>query len=233
MISFYTRECGKLELLARGIKKIESKNSPHVEPFSYADIEFAAGKELYHLTKVQPIQSFKNIRSDLHKSLVAEYASKLLDVIVEPRAKDERIFDLFLGWLQFLENVKLPDSGILLLAGFVFKLFSYLGFQPVLDKCVVGDEEIVDAQEAQGFYFAGGGVVCPAHKTEKQRVGEFVIDISFEQVSVFRLLLVANWQAIAEISMESKEASRLWNIVYQFAQFHSEKKLPVWLSEWA
>ena len=62
MISFYTRECGKLELLARGIKKIESKNSPHVEPFSYADIEFAAGKELYHLTKVQPIQSFKNIR---------------------------------------------------------------------------------------------------------------------------------------------------------------------------
>ena len=92
MISFYTRECGKLELLARGIKKIESKNSPHVEPFSYADIEFAAGKELYHLTKVQPIQSFKNIRSDLHKSLVAEYASKLLDVIVEQLGSAKGIF---------------------------------------------------------------------------------------------------------------------------------------------
>ena len=32
MISLYTREQGKLELLARGLKKVTSKNAAHLEP---------------------------------------------------------------------------------------------------------------------------------------------------------------------------------------------------------
>ena len=61
IISLYTKEKGKLELLARGVKKITSKNSAHLEPFSLVDIDIAYGKEFNHLTKVQPIEYFKNI----------------------------------------------------------------------------------------------------------------------------------------------------------------------------
>ena len=38
IISCYTKEKGKVELLARGVKKITSKNSAHLEQFSFVDI---------------------------------------------------------------------------------------------------------------------------------------------------------------------------------------------------
>ena len=39
IISLYTLEKGKQEVLARGVKKITSKNSAHLEPFSFVEVE--------------------------------------------------------------------------------------------------------------------------------------------------------------------------------------------------
>ena len=50
IVSFYTLEKGKVELLARGVKKITSKNSAHLEPFSFVDVEVTEGKEINYLT---------------------------------------------------------------------------------------------------------------------------------------------------------------------------------------
>ena len=58
MISLYTRDAGKIEVLAKGIKKITSKNSSNLEVFSVVDVEVAPGKEIDHLTKVQPFKIF-------------------------------------------------------------------------------------------------------------------------------------------------------------------------------
>ena len=55
IVSLYTEDLGKVELLARGIKKITSKQAAHVEPFSLVTLEIARGKEVDHLTKVQTV----------------------------------------------------------------------------------------------------------------------------------------------------------------------------------
>ena len=102
IISCYTKAKGKVELLARGVKKITSKNSAHLEPFSLVDIEIAPGKGIGHLTKVQPINYFSSIRNDLQKSLSAGYVVSLLDKILHVGEKDERIFELLFGWLEHL-----------------------------------------------------------------------------------------------------------------------------------
>ena len=73
VVSFYTLEQGKVEVLARGVKKILSKNAAFLEPFCFVEAEIIAGKEIMHLGSVQPINIFKNIRADFHKSLAAGY----------------------------------------------------------------------------------------------------------------------------------------------------------------
>ena len=127
IISCYTKERGKLELLARGVKKITSKNSAHLEPFSFVDIEIAPGKGIDHLTKVQSINYFANIRQDLQKSLVAGYVVSLLDKILHVGEKDERIFELLKSWLEFL-NPKSKISNLKSIDYFVVKLLNYLGY---------------------------------------------------------------------------------------------------------
>ncbi|MBI4427448.1 MAG: DNA repair protein RecO [Candidatus Magasanikbacteria bacterium] len=127
IISCYTKERGKVELMARGVKKIISKNSAHLEPFSLVDIEIAPGKGIDHLTKVQPINYFVNIRQDLQKSLAAGYVVSLLDKILHVGEKDERIFDLLKSWLEFV-NLKSSILNLKLLDGFIVKLLNCLGY---------------------------------------------------------------------------------------------------------
>ncbi len=125
IISLYTLEKGKQEVLARGVKKITSKNSAHLEPFSFVEVEIVPGKEIDHLTKVQPINYFSEIRKDLQKSLSASYIVSLTDKLVHGGEVDERIFQLLKTWL---EHVSLNQFKSMLVGGYVVKLLTLLGF---------------------------------------------------------------------------------------------------------
>ena len=55
IVSLYVKEKGKLSLIVRGVKKIVSKNSAHLEPFSFVNITIEKGKEADYLTRVQSV----------------------------------------------------------------------------------------------------------------------------------------------------------------------------------
>lgn len=126
IISLYTAERGKLEVLARGVKKIISKNSAYLEPCFLVDAEIVPGKEIIHLIKAQPINLFKNIRADFSKIYLAGYLMKLLDRLLKPEDTDKRIFQLTVSFLEYLDQTNLVHP--LLLDAFLLKLFSLLGF---------------------------------------------------------------------------------------------------------
>jgi len=117
VVSVYTKDLGKQDLLARGIKKITSKNSAYLEPFSFVDIEIIKGKELDYIGSVQPVNYFKNIRQDLQKSLKAQLVVGLINRVVQVEEKDEKLFLLLKSWLEFLDSLPLPDGGSLRRAG--------------------------------------------------------------------------------------------------------------------
>lgn len=128
MISVYTKEKGKLNLLARGVKKITSKNSAHLEPFSLVEIEVVPGKEIDHLTKVVPVNYFSNIRADFQKSLAAGFVVSTTDKLIHTNEPDKRIFDLLKNWLENLNlqlyNLQLTTS----IDGYIIALLHCLGY---------------------------------------------------------------------------------------------------------
>ena len=127
MISLYTREHGKVEVLATGIKKITSKNSSNLEILSLVEIDIAKGKEVDHLTKAQPVKIFKEILSDFDKIFIANYIVKLANANLLTHQPDEKIFNLLLSFLEFLNSA--PEINSLNLAtGFIFKFWHCLGF---------------------------------------------------------------------------------------------------------
>ena len=58
IISLYSFDKGKFEVLAKGIKKIISKNSAHLEPFCFSEVEIISGKEFDYLGFVQFLNNF-------------------------------------------------------------------------------------------------------------------------------------------------------------------------------
>ena len=126
-VSLYTREIGKMEVLAKGIKKIVSKNSSNLEVLSVVDVEIIQGKDIDYLGRVQPIKIFKNIYSDLDKISLAAYIVKITDINILVGEKDEDIFNLVFSFLEFLDSSESIRSSQLA-TSFFFKLWHCLGF---------------------------------------------------------------------------------------------------------
>jgi len=134
LVSLLTREKGKISALARGVKKITSKNSPYLEPFFYIETEIIPGREVKHITKVSGLDVFKNIRADLAKSVLAARAINIVDNLILENERDASVFEFLLDWLKFLDMNK---TGSAFFSGFVARLLKIIGFSPVLKKCVV------------------------------------------------------------------------------------------------
>ncbi len=235
IISLYTKEHGKLELLARGVKKIISKQSAHLEPFSVVFITVEQGKEIDHLIKTQPVEYFSGIRSDISKSLAAGYVVAVTDKLTQVGERDAKIFDALLDWLKHAE--KNESFNPLLVDGYIVSLFNCLGFAPILDECVIceksfhsmASEELSGEEKRRpGFYFASGGLICPACRVGKEAVGEQIFDCGLKEVSGLQVLLKSDWRLIQEFSLSEDEQKKLHRLVYEFAVYHSEKKLADW-----
>ena len=51
MLTLFTRELGKVQALAKGIRKPRSRKAGHVEPFSRATLLLARGRSFFILTQ--------------------------------------------------------------------------------------------------------------------------------------------------------------------------------------
>ncbi|MDP2692461.1 MAG: DNA repair protein RecO [bacterium] len=233
IISLYTKDKGKIELLARGVKKMQSKNSAHLEPFSYVEIEIIKGRTIDYLTKVVSIDFFSVIRQNIDLSLNAGFLSSFIDIVTEVNEKDIKVFELFLTWLKFVERTDKFKN--ILTDAFIINLFSLLGFNPILDYCVVCKKEYKEMvsenilnRKSLGMYFAGGGIICSRCRQEKRLVYELVMDIGLKEISNLQMVLKGDWKLIQEFNMENIEQKKLHKLIYEFVLFHSEKRIEDW-----
>jgi len=123
IITLYTLESGRVEVLARGVKKILSKNSSFLEPGNLVEAEIIPGKELDHLGSVQPVQIFLNLENS---TVLASSLDVFLNFVTH-QEKDERAFKLLYGWINFLNQEK-NISAVFSLDVFVVRFLNVLGF---------------------------------------------------------------------------------------------------------
>lgn len=241
VVALYSRDAGKKSALARGVKKMTSKNAAHLEPFSLVDATMERGKEVDHLTKVQPVEYFSAIRSDFAKSRAAGAVVSITDSLTKEGERDVQLFDALHGWLKFVSDDSQQTTDYRLqLDGYIVQLFHCLGFTPILDRCVVCEKiynEIVKESltpnyelrtKNSGFYFSGGGMICGECRKKKEMIGQEIFDCGLKEVSDMKLLLKGDWNTIARFDLDESEQKKLHRLVYEFAVYHSEKKIPDW-----
>jgi len=129
LVKIYSKERGKLTLVARGAKKIKSKLAGHLEPVSLSFLESARGKSLDQLIGAQIIKSYSGIKNDVLKIAYANYFLELLDELTFENHADHRVFELTKKYLDFLDKADYNDLVIGRITA-VFKLLSFLGFNP-------------------------------------------------------------------------------------------------------
>jgi len=125
----YTEKLGKINVQARGVKKVESKLRPHIEAISHNQLILVEGKNSLILKDAFLLDQFLNIKKNLEKIKIARELADLIDEAMAGQERDEDIWALILKTFKTLdENVGRATSYVV--AEFEKKLIGLLGYDP-------------------------------------------------------------------------------------------------------
>lgn len=225
IVSVYTREYGKREVLARGVKKILAKQSSFLEPCSLIDAEIIAGKQWDHLIRSQPIALFSSLRKDACRSFFGAYAVAVADRLVRSHAPDTAIFALLLGSLRFFAETPLCLSHFLDV--YVLKLLGLLGYRPTLDRCLLC-KTVWNGEGSAGFSCAKGGLLCPRCFEEEKKNDHGILTVTLREIRSLTLFLTGDWVVIQDHTLVGDEEEKLHRLIFSYIRYHSEVRVPDW-----
>lgn len=156
LLTIFTREMGKVRALAKGVRKVRSRKSGHVEPFTQTKLQFARGRDLLILTQAEAIAVYANLRDDLVLLGYASYVIELLDRSTYDEEENRPLYNLLTRTLTRLDRGDPPD---LVSRYYELRLLDYVGFRPQLFTCTRCESEI--QADDQFFSATQGGVLCP------------------------------------------------------------------------
>ncbi|MBD3362226.1 DNA repair protein RecO [Candidatus Dojkabacteria bacterium] len=155
LVWILSKDKGKINSIAKGVKKISSKRAGHIDIFNHNKFTFYKGRNLDILTETSSIKSYENIK----KKFVFEtfYLAELIDsIIVEPSESNK-----ILNYLLVIYDNATESNFIKLLAFFEIKLLQTLGFEPNLhtfldtNSALKIEDEIYFSNTTPGFLSFG------------------------------------------------------------------------------
>lgn len=133
-VSFYTQEKGKLELIARGTRKLTSKLVSHLQPFNLVDLMVINGKRVGYAGAAISLACYSQIKQDLDKVQIANQFINIVNRLIKTNEPDPEIFSLIRQFLNILEQV---ESEVLfydfLAQASLLQLLCLLGYAPDID----------------------------------------------------------------------------------------------------
>jgi len=128
ILTVYSEKLGKINVSAKGIKKMESKLRYSIEPISLVGMILVEGKNFLILKDAIIIDQFLEIKKNLEKIKIAQKLSELIDEAIAGEEKDEDI------WKLIVLTFKSIAKGKVLLKSAVFhfqrNLIKLLGYDP-------------------------------------------------------------------------------------------------------
>ncbi len=153
----YTSDFGKIEIIARGVKKASSRLAAHLETFTLSDYLIILSAKNNILRSCFSIENFTNLSRNLDLYFAASYLLEATDKSTPLNDPEPRIFSLLAESLNRLNRIKNKKEIGFIVSRFQIKFLDISGLKPCFDRCALcGGQEI----ENMFFSFKRGGAVC-------------------------------------------------------------------------
>jgi DNA repair protein RecO (recombination protein O) len=218
IVSLYTRKNGKLDVIAKGARRQNSKYQGVLESINLIEviIYLSENRQLQILGQATLEKSFPKIRTNYEKTAYVFAIIELTNLFIQQGASDTIFFDFLKTILDEMENSEIPQ---IVFWYFIIKLTSYLGFRPEFDNCQRCTRKIVD--EDVVFSIREGTVTCSECMST---VGhEWTLRGSIQ--SFLSRLQKTNHKTLSERSYEIREDFPYTEFLIAYLRFHSEEKL--------
>ena len=222
ILTLYTPDLGKIQGVAKGIRRPKSKLAGHLELLTHSTVSFARGHNLDTIIGSQTIDSFLPLKSDLDLSAGALYLTELVNQFTPEHLENRPLFQLL---LESMRQLCLATNRELLLRQFELHLFHAAGYRPQLRECVVCRQPLQPIINA--FSASAGGMLCPdCHQSQG-----LVHPISVDALKVLRWLQDSDFDAISRLKIAPELSLELERILRGYIKYLLERdiKSAAWL----
>lgn len=193
-LTVFTQDFGRIVILARALRKINSKLRSQSPLFSFLEIEFVQGKNRKTLTDARIIIDFPSTKREPEKLKVAYKMASVFEESIKGEEQDALLLDHIKESFALLEkedSLKADAVG----EYFFWNLMAILGYAPELKKCVVCAGALVENQLY--FSYQDGGILCASCARVKKGIDK----ISGDVIKIIRLCLARDWATIGRLKI--------------------------------
>jgi DNA repair protein RecO (recombination protein O) len=216
LLWLFTRELGKVKVIAKGVRKPRSRKAGHLEPFTRVELMLAKGRDLPIVTQAEAKDAYLALREDLVRVGYASYVIELLDRFTYEEGENHALYRLL---SETLSRISMETEPAFAVRYYEVRLLDLLGFRPQLLGCVNCGEEI--KAEDQYFSFEKGGVICPRCGSKEGGVRP----VSVQALRILRHFQRSNYAEAQRLKLSSNVDRELESMMGNYLTYLLERGL--------
>lgn len=184
IVTLYTKELGKIAVMAKGIRKIDSKRKSHFEPGNLVKTELIKSHKFYISAQTELLNSFPQLKKNFDKANALYYILEIFDGLVPEEDDNVLLFKFLektLSVLEIIDNTKITDIinayniKALRMSGFLDNPYEIIHtktnkeFYSYLDNLINQTYDQINIQPNEGFL---GGEMFKLLKTYTETILE-------------------------------------------------------------
>lgn len=214
LLVLFSREHGKMKVMAHGVTRPTSRKRGSVQPFTYTKFLIHRGRELDSVSQCEGIEMFPFLRDGLEIISHASYLAELVECLAPEGEQNERLFSLMLETMRLMEE----GEADILTRSFEIKAAGLMGYRPVLEVCAHCGEPLA----GRVFFSAeNGGVLCGECCSGDPRA----VPCSRGMVETLKALL--NWpqERLRQLKISAADRKQIKILLYDYLKYYLERDL--------
>ena len=211
IITFLTRDRGKVRAVAKGVRRTKSKFGARLEPFSRVDVLLHDGKNLDIVQQAELLSAYGNdMTLDYGLWTIGQTMLETADRLSpEENVAAESQYLLLVGALRTLVSKEHAATSVM--DSYLLRALSLAGYSPSLDECVTCGEP------GPFFNVSAGGSMCAVHRAPGS------VAPKPETIALMKSLIAGHWDDID--TAQTTVAREVSGIVAAYVQWHLERGL--------
>lgn len=217
----FTRDEGKVSLIAKGARNPKSKFGGCLEPLSFSSLTIykKANKELHTLGKAEIITPLRRLTADYDKLTTALSIAEAVNLTQINETPHRELFDTVYAVLHALNDAE--HNNFSHIVWFQLRLAALMGFMVEMEEFVDNGAPIIaEPDEEYIVSIANGGVLSA--ETSRYAAG---YRLTAQELRILSNLWAADVSMVHTIALQDNEKARLTDFMTQYFSFHLDKRL--------
>jgi len=216
ILALYTPHLGKIQVVAKGVRRPRSKLSGHLELLTHSLVSLARGRNLDTVTGSQTINSFLPLKSDLWLTSCALYVTELVNQFTADHVENYPLFQVL---RETLTELCRANNRELTLRYFEIHLLNEVGYRPQLQQCVACRTPLEPTTNS--FCPGVGGMLCPNCSPSQP----FSYPLSVNTQKVLRLLQNSDYSTVSRLKIDAELSRELEKVMGNYLKYLLEREI--------